>query len=397
MLVYFCLINCFVNGLNVGVVPPLFPEIAAELSLTHTQIGIIWGSWFLGMMLFSLIGGAMADRFGVKRVIAGALIFSAVFCALRGFMPGFRGLTVTMFLFGVSLAFVEPNLTKGIGLWFGRMELGRVSGILLVAFSAGQLLGNMTGASLLSPLLGGWRPTMWLTGAVAVVLLVMWLAGARERPEEEIMAEGAVPQPRILESLRGIIRIKDLYFVCLMEFSVVGSFLAFQGFLPTMLVEKREVTAATAGLLVGLTVLTSGVFNVVGPSVSDRFGVRKPFVWPFLLLGTVGMSMVAFFIGGALIAVLILIGVGAGVTVPLFRTIVLEMQDIDPSYMGSAIGLVFTLNRLGAFILTIAMGIVIDISHLFWPAFLLLGVLNLIAVKLCLAIKETGLRAKRVS
>jgi len=41
-------------------------------------------------------------------------------------------------------------------------------------------------------------------------------------------------------------------------------------------------------------VLTSGVFNVVGPSVSDRFGVRKPFVWPFLLLGTVGMSMVAF-------------------------------------------------------------------------------------------------------
>ena len=164
-----------------------------------------------------------------------------------------------------------------------------------------------------------------------------------------------------------------------------------------MLVEKREVTAATAGLLVGLTVLTSGVFNVVGPSVSDRFGVRKPFVWPFLLLGTVGMSMVAFFIGGALIAVLILIGVGAGVTVPLFRTIVLEMQDIDPSYMGSAIGLVFTLNRLGAFILPIAMGIVIDISHLFWPAFLLLGVLNLIAVKLCLAIKETGLRAKRVS
>ena len=94
MLVYFCLINCFVNGLNVGVVPPLFPEIAAELSLTHTQIGIIWGSWFLGMMLFSLIGGAMADRFGVKRVIAGALIFfSRILCSARIYarVPGIDG------------------------------------------------------------------------------------------------------------------------------------------------------------------------------------------------------------------------------------------------------------------------------------------------------------------
>jgi len=396
MLVYFCLIDCFLNGLNIGVVPPLLPEIAAELSLTHTQIGIIWGAWFLGMMLFSLVGGAMADRFGVKKVIAGALILSAVFCALRGFMPGFQGLTVAMFLFGASLAFIVPNLTKGIGRWFGRTELGRANGILSISVGVGMVLGNMTGASVLSPLLGGWRPTMWLTGAIAVVLFIMWIAGARERPVEEIAAEGATRQPGIWEGLKRVIRIRDLWFICLMEFCLVGGFLAFQGFLPTMLVEKG-MTAARAGLLLGLTLLSSGVFNVVGPSLSDRFGVRKPFVWPFLLLSSVGMSLVAFFMGGSLIAVLILIAVGVGVAIPLLRTIVLEMEDIGPLHTGSAMGLVFTLNRVGAFILPIAMGIVIDISHLFWPAFLLLGVLNLVAVRLCLAIKETGLRAKRVS
>lgn len=396
MLVYFCLIDCFLNGLNIGVVPPLLPEIAAELSLTHTQIGIIWGSWFLGMMLFSLVGGAMADRFGVKRVIASALIFSAVFCALRGFMPGFQGLTVAMFLFGASLAFIVPNLTKGIGLWFGRTELGRANGILSISVGVGLVLGNMTGASVLSPLLGGWRPTMWLTGAIAVVLLIVWLAGARERPVDEIAAEGAARQPGTWEGLKRVVRIKDLWLICLMEFCLVGGFLAFQGFLPTMLVEKG-MTAARAGLLLGLTLVSSGVFNVVGPSLSDRLGVRKPFVWPFLLLSSVGISLVAFFMGVPLIAVLILIAVGVGVAIPLLRTIVLEMEGIGPLHTGSAMGLIFTLNRVGAFILPVVMGVVIDFSHLFWPGFLLLGVLNLVAMRLCLAIKETGLRAKRVS
>lgn len=396
MLVYFCLIDCFLNGLNIGVMPPLLPEIAAELSLTHTQIGIIWGSWFLGMMLFSLVGGAMADRFGVKRVIAGALIFSAVFCALRGFMPGFQGLTVAMFLFGASLAFIVPNLTKGIGLWFGRTELGRANGILSISVGVGLVLGNMTGASVLSPLLGGWRPVMWLTGGIAVVLLIVWLAGARERPVEGIAAEGAGRQPGTWEGLKRVVRVKDLWLICLMEFCLVGGFLAFQGFLPTMLVEKG-MTAARAGLLLGLTLMSSGVFNVVGPSLSDRLGVRKPFVWPFLLLSSAGMSLVAFFMGVPLIAVLILIAVGVGVAIPLLRTIVLEMEGIGPLHTGSAMGLIFTLNRVGAFILPVVMGVVIDVSHLFWPGFLLLGALNLVAMRLCLAIKETGLRAKRVS
>lgn len=396
MLVYFCLIACFLNGLNIGMVPPLLPEIAAELSLTHTQIGIIWGAWFLGMMLFSLVGGAMADRFGVKRVIAGALIFSAIFCALRGFMPGFQGLTVAMFLFGASLAFIVPNLTKGIGIWFGRTELGRANGILSISVGVGLVLGNMMGASVLSPLLGGWRPTMWLTGAIAAVLFIVWIAGARERPVEEIAGEGAARQPGIWEGLKRVVRVRDLWFVCLIEFCIVGGFLAFQGFLPTMLVEKG-MTAARAGLLLGLTLMSSGVFNVVGPSLSDRLGVRKPFVWPFLLLSSVGVSLVAFFMGGPLIAVLILIAVGVGVAIPLLRTIVLEMEGIGPLHTGSAVGLIFVLNRLGAFILPVVMGVVIDFSHLFWPGFLLLGVLNLVAVRLCLAIKETGLRAKRVS
>ncbi len=392
MLAYFCLINTFLNGFNIGVVPPLFPEISTELSLTNTETGITWGMWFLGMMLFSLIGGATADRLGVRKVVGVALLFSALFCALRGFMPGFGGLVVSMFLLGVSLGFVVPNLTKGVGIWFGSGELGLANGILIIAAGGGAVLGMMTSASILSPLLGGWRAAMWFTGALAAGLFILWIIVARERPAGE--AAPAVQPPGTLEGMKKVIGVRDLWLVCLMEFCVLGSWLAFQGFFPTMLVQKG-MTAARAGELLGLVMVLAGVFNAVGPRLSDRVGLRKPFIWPFLLASGVGISLAAFFTGGYLFAMLVLVVVGIGTAVPLFRVVVLEMEQVGLLHAGSAIGLLFTLNRLGAFILPVAVGALIDETGLFWPGFLLLGALSLVATGLCLALTETGVRARR--
>ena len=392
MLAYFCLINTFLNGFNIGVVPPLFPEISAELSLTNTETGITWGAWFLGMMLFSLIGGATADRLGVRKVVGVALLFSALFCALRGFMPGFGGLVVSMFFLGVSLGFVVPNLTKGVGIWFGSGELGLANGILIIAAGGGAVLGMMTSASILSPLLGGWRAAMWFTGALAAGLFILWIIAARERPAGE--AAPAVQPPGTLEGMKKVIGVRDLWLVCLMEFCVLGGWLAFQGFFPTMLVQKG-MTAARAGELLGLVMVLAGVFNALGPRLSDRVGLRKPFIWPFLLAGGVGISLAAFFTGGHLFAMLVLVVVGIGTAVPLFRVVVLEMEQVGLLHAGSAIGLLFTLNRLGAFILPVAVGALIDKTGLFWPGFLLLGALSLVATGLCLALTETGVRARR--
>ena len=94
-------------------------------------------------------------------------------------------------------------------------------------------------------------------------------------------------------------------------------------------------------------------------------------------------------------AVLVPVVVGIGTAVPLFRVVVLEMEQVGLLHAGSAIGLLFTLNRLGAFILPVAVGALIDKTGLFWPGFLLLGALSLVATGLCLALTETGVRARR--
>ena len=89
MLSYLFLTNLIFNGIAFNVIPPLFPRISQELNLNYTQIGSLIGALPFGMLLFSLIGGVAADRFGMKKVISIAMGFAAVFVALRGLAPGY--------------------------------------------------------------------------------------------------------------------------------------------------------------------------------------------------------------------------------------------------------------------------------------------------------------------
>ena len=84
MLGYLSLINLVFNGIAVNVIPPLFPRISQELNLNYAQIGSIVGALALGMLLFSLVGGVIADRFGIKKVISIAMLFASIFAGARG-------------------------------------------------------------------------------------------------------------------------------------------------------------------------------------------------------------------------------------------------------------------------------------------------------------------------
>ena len=114
---------CLVIGLATAIIPALFDEIKADLSLTHAQVGIIWGALSFGTLLSAVIGGALGDRLGVKKVIAIGLLGAAVSCGLRAVLTSFWGMTFTMALLGVAAGFIFPNISKAVGMWFPRRRL----------------------------------------------------------------------------------------------------------------------------------------------------------------------------------------------------------------------------------------------------------------------------------
>jgi len=54
-------------GFGMNCIPPFLTTIAEELNLNSTQVGLAWGMIGLGALIFSVIGGLISDRIGVRR------------------------------------------------------------------------------------------------------------------------------------------------------------------------------------------------------------------------------------------------------------------------------------------------------------------------------------------
>jgi len=67
------------------------------------------------------------------------------------------------------------------------------------------------------------------------------------------------------------------------------AFSAFNGFFPNALNAVRGVDPVTAGLLAAIVTIGTMVGSIVGPAMSDRIGLIKPFLAPVAILGAVAM------------------------------------------------------------------------------------------------------------
>lgn len=391
MLGYLSLINLVFNGIAVNVVPPLFPRISQELSLSYAQIGSIVGALALGMLLFSLAGGVIADRFGMKRVISIAMLFASIFAGARGLADDHVALWMYTFLMGVSFGFIIPNLTKGIAMWFGPEELGRANGLLLIGVFVGIALGFALGPPV-ATLLGGWRNVMFLCSGMCLGLSALWLIAGREREYTGAMAELMRLRPGPFEGLKKVFSVKEIWLLCLTEVFVIGNMMAIGGILPTYLVEKG-MSENQAGVFIALNTLMLLIGLWVGPYLSDRSGLRKVFVWPFFLAGAVMIPLYAFLWGWPLYLVNLIGGFVVGCGMPQLRSIVMELEEIGAVLSGSAFGALFTFNRIGGFAVPWLMGAVMTAFNAEIGIYFI-ALLALIAPVLILFVRETGRRVR---
>ena len=395
MAIWTLLVGLFVGGMCVGFLPPLFNEIAEELGLTNTQIGAIWGAAALGTLLTALGGGMLADRYGAKKVIAAGLLLSIPFCVMRAVLPSFWGLTTSMFLLGMAMGLIVPNTAKAIGMWFGPKELGTALGLLAVGGALGTVIALMIGVPL-SNALGGWRNVMYLTGGICAASFIMWVVLARERPPTEAQAEAAAARRPMLEGLKKIMRVRDLWLVCMMELCITGAIMGFMGHFTHDTVDRLGMSPGMAGILTGLGAATVVVTNVLGPRFSDRVGLRRPFIWPFMLVGLFGATFMGIASGASLFILVIVLGASIGVVLPLLRAVIIENPRIGPLLAGSAFGLLHMVNCVGATLVPIVMGWIQDTTAAYWQAYLFFAILCGGGALFGYLIKETGLRSKKV-
>lgn len=326
----------------------LFKEIEGALALSKVEQGWVWGIIALGGILTVLVGGLLGDRFGVKRVLVVACFLGGVAGALRGISSDFMTLAATMFMFGVIQSVIPVNVHKIAGTWFSGRRLGTANGVLSMGMGLGFTVGAIISSVVLSPLLGGWQNVLFFYGAVSVIISILWFL-TREGPgsgESQASHESTVP---FGQSLSRVARNKSVWLFGVILLCQVGAIQGLVGYLPSYLKDAGWPEAQADGTL-AIFNLASTICTIPLAFLSDRLRSRAAVLIPAMLATVIGLGLLSVASGAAVWVLMIMIGIFRDGFMAVFITQIIETKGIGAVYAGTAIGLAFTIERVGAFI-----------------------------------------------
>jgi MFS family permease len=381
--------HIFVFAMPRMCMPVLFAEISRDLGLDLVQVGTVWGMLGLASLCTGFLFGLVTDRFGSRLTLGVVCILQGLAGTLRGVAGDFTSLAAFMFLFGFFCVPLSFATHKAAGEWFSGKQLGLANGILAMGIGVGTTLSTMVSATVLSPLVGGWRHLMFVFGAVAVVVGLLWL-GVRRRSDREGAASAAATVP-FRQALSHVTRLRAVWFLVLAQMCIVGARMGLSGYLPLHLRAVGWPEVSADGALATLSAVS--VISVIPLSLlSDKLGLRKAIMMPSLLITLTGVGMLAFSSGPVVWLSVVMIGVVQEALAAVYITLMMETEGIGTAYAGTALGLSTTIAGIGNFLAPPLGNRLAEINPSF--AFIFWAAMLAVSFIIYFFIRETGWRQK---
>jgi ACS family glucarate transporter-like MFS transporter len=287
---YLCRVNVSVAG----------ALLMDELHLDQAQMGRIFSAFLLGYALFMAPGGALADRWGTRRVLETASWWWVGATALqmfvgRGLLSGSLAATLgsllaLRFVLGVGQAPTFPAAARGVSRWVAPPARARANGFVIAAIG----LGSAIAPPLVSAVMvrWGWRAALGVSTLPALATAVVW------RVVGEPAALEAPPSAATDTEAPSASPLRSRSFVLLtLSYSLqgyVGYIFVFWFYL--YLVQVRHFDLLKGAFLSSLPWLLSIVSIPLGGWLSDRVAARHGLVIgrravPFVALALAGVFL----------------------------------------------------------------------------------------------------------
>lgn len=370
---------------------PMIIMLMEDLAVTFEQAGILIALVPLSLVILCIPGGLFADRFGVRITVLIGGIIMGVFGLLRGFASDFTTLAVTMFLCGVGYSIAYPNLPKVTGMWFPPKEYALASGVMFTGMEVGISLPLILIPAVLLPWTGSWRGVFSFVGILSLVLTAIWIVLARERPKSATgstqMSSRELEGAPFKESFSVVLRNKYMWVLMLTTFFLLAPQIGLLGFLQTMLTLKG-IELTTAGLITSMISFFMIPGSFIIPMISDRVGLRKPFVWVASIIAGAALYLVGTTTGAPLWTSVIVYGFLIGGMAPIILAMPIEL--VGPSYSATAGGFMLVGGYLGAIIAPWLAGYLSTATGSFFSAVIMCTALTEIDAIFGLMLRETG-------
>lgn len=385
------------------------PSIQKDLGVGARETGYLVSAFFLGYALFQIPGGALADRFGPRRVILVALAWWSVFTAMTGLASGIAVMLVIRFFFGVGEGVFPASVWKVLGNWFTKKNRATANALVISSIALGPALTPWV----LRPILAswGWRAAFYVLGALGALCFVVAhrtiassIREGRDVPAEELAefeadeasqaanAEGTIQKT----SLGGLLTVPIVWVLFFVALTANVAMYGWLTWLPTYLQKVRglDLRGMTVGASLPFVFGTAGC--MLGGFVSDRWfrGRRKVLILICMVGG--GLCLFAFtrvqdatmyMVAQCLAGFLLFMGSAAIWALPMIL--------LPTRLMGAGSGFINTGGQIGGVLSGISIGAYIAYRGENYAAGfeLMLGALALAALLVLLGIHELPTRA----
>jgi ACS family D-galactonate transporter-like MFS transporter len=264
-----------INYLDRAVLGIAAPSLQKELGLDPALMGLVFSAFSWSYFAAQVPCGIMLDRFGAGFIYWISLVGWSLFTLLHSMATGFGSLIGLRLGLGIAEAPCFPANSSVIGMWFPRQERARAIGVYTAA--------EYVGLGFLSPILFwiladyGWRMLFVATGGVGLLYAIVWWFGYQD-PHRSTRANdaeldlieagggttqvGATPTKFQFSHIRHLFRYRQMWGLCIGQFSVYSTFVFFLTWFPTYLATERHMAWIKVGFFTTLPYI-AGFFGIL--------------------------------------------------------------------------------------------------------------------------------------
>jgi MFS family permease len=278
------------------------PRVRGELGLSVGQIGTIAAVYMWAFAIFQLVGGALLDRVGARKVLPASIAIVTlgvfVFATARSYE--------VLLLSQLILALGSCSVFIGAGYvgcrWFGTAKFSVMFG--LVQFAAAlttALTPNLMSTALRSV---EWRTLFVWAGVfgVALACLVQSIKDPKPTAAETGDGAGRGLLVSVLRGIAGVAKVPHIWIASLQGAALFGTMLSVGVLFGPTLLSLRGVSGPTAALAASMLWVGLAIGSIVIVKWSDAIKSRRIPLLAATLLQLVAVLALVYVPGGAVLA-----------------------------------------------------------------------------------------------
>jgi MFS family permease len=269
------------------------------LALTYTQVGLIGTGNFIGYLCLAVIGGFLAARFGVRRVVFVSLVVMGISLFLTGLSESFGFAFLMRLITGMGNGGSYVPMMALPAAWFAMEKRGLATGVVTMGTGTGLSLTGL----ILPYFMGeygqeGWRYAWFLMGAIVFACSFACYLLLKDSPKEMGLAmyggeeeQRGGPKVTLFSAWKDVIGEKEIWKLGSVYFMYGFSYIIYLTFFIAYLTKEIGLSTQSAGGIFAVLGFFSIFCGVIWGTISDMVGRRYGSV---LAYTTLALSYLVF-------------------------------------------------------------------------------------------------------